>query len=377
MQPSGGGKTSTLPCTLGAGSVYSLLVLDDKGGGLKPELHVDAGRQGTVPLGGVATGDGGSQPARRCPWRCCSRHRGGADRRLVVAIRRRPQPRDRDSAAVAGPSRSGRVDGPEPAVPPPRRGPGRPDRRVDRARPGPVPGAIDPSCGTPRPTCRRSRRRVAKPPSAVDRRPAVAAPADRCRAWQQAAVGRPMASRTSEPAVPNPACAADAPPATDRAVVRSPRPCSRLRRRHRLPDLSEPRVTDDLGRLGRWTVPSAARGAQARPSDGSGRRHRTRSVRGRSRPARPADPAEGHGHRPGHRRWRPCSSARTASCIPPQDYDQAGWYADGTAPGDIGPAVIAGHVDSSAARRSSTGCASSPPATGSRWSAAARPSGSR
>ena len=30
----------------------------------------------------------------------------------------------------------------------------------------------------------------------------------------------------------------------------------------------------------------------------------------------------------------------------PTDYATAGWYADGTAPGDPGPAVIAGHVDS-------------------------------
>jgi uncharacterized protein DUF4397 len=65
--PTGGGKTSVLPCTLGAGSVYSLVVLDDKGGGLKPELHVDAERQGAVPLGGVATGDGGSQAGSRAP----------------------------------------------------------------------------------------------------------------------------------------------------------------------------------------------------------------------------------------------------------------------------------------------------------------------
>src|SRR5262249_19104829 len=28
---------------------------------------------------------------------------------------------------------------------------------------------------------------------------------------------------------------------------------------------------------------------------------------------------------------------------PPTDYATAGWYADGTAPGDVGPAVIAGH----------------------------------
>lgn len=30
---------------------------------------------------------------------------------------------------------------------------------------------------------------------------------------------------------------------------------------------------------------------------------------------------------------------------PPQDFAKAGWYADGTVPGDLGPAVIAGHVD--------------------------------
>jgi len=30
----------------------------------------------------------------------------------------------------------------------------------------------------------------------------------------------------------------------------------------------------------------------------------------------------------------------------PVDYARAGWYAQGTAPGDVGPAVIAGHVDS-------------------------------
>ena len=32
--------------------------------------------------------------------------------------------------------------------------------------------------------------------------------------------------------------------------------------------------------------------------------------------------------------------------VPPRGYGAAGWYADGTAPGDTGPAVIAGHVDS-------------------------------
>jgi hypothetical protein len=31
---------------------------------------------------------------------------------------------------------------------------------------------------------------------------------------------------------------------------------------------------------------------------------------------------------------------------PPADFARAGWYAEGTPPGDVGPAVIAGHVDS-------------------------------
>lgn len=30
----------------------------------------------------------------------------------------------------------------------------------------------------------------------------------------------------------------------------------------------------------------------------------------------------------------------------PEDFQQPGWYEEGTAPGDIGPAVIAGHLDS-------------------------------
>jgi len=32
--------------------------------------------------------------------------------------------------------------------------------------------------------------------------------------------------------------------------------------------------------------------------------------------------------------------------VPPRGFARAGWYADGTVPGDPGPAVIAGHVDS-------------------------------
>jgi hypothetical protein len=34
------------------------------------------------------------------------------------------------------------------------------------------------------------------------------------------------------------------------------------------------------------------------------------------------------------------------SLDPPRAWTDAGWYADGTRPGDVGPAVIAGHIDS-------------------------------
>jgi sortase (surface protein transpeptidase) len=34
------------------------------------------------------------------------------------------------------------------------------------------------------------------------------------------------------------------------------------------------------------------------------------------------------------------------SLRPPSQWDEAGWYADGVRPGDPGPAVILGHVDS-------------------------------
>jgi sortase (surface protein transpeptidase) len=36
----------------------------------------------------------------------------------------------------------------------------------------------------------------------------------------------------------------------------------------------------------------------------------------------------------------------TGVLVPPDDPDRAGWFADGAVPGDVGPAVVAGHVDS-------------------------------
>jgi hypothetical protein len=36
----------------------------------------------------------------------------------------------------------------------------------------------------------------------------------------------------------------------------------------------------------------------------------------------------------------------SGALVPPEDFDRAGWFADGAVPGDVGPAVVAGHVDS-------------------------------
>lgn len=36
----------------------------------------------------------------------------------------------------------------------------------------------------------------------------------------------------------------------------------------------------------------------------------------------------------------------TGVLVPPTEWLSAGWYRDGTVPGDVGPAVVAGHVDS-------------------------------
>ncbi|MFJ6196315.1 class F sortase [Micromonospora sp. NPDC092111] len=37
---------------------------------------------------------------------------------------------------------------------------------------------------------------------------------------------------------------------------------------------------------------------------------------------------------------------RAGALVPPAEFDRAGWYGGGPAPGDPGPAVIAGHLDS-------------------------------
>ena len=53
---------------------------------------VDAGRRGTVPQGGVATGDGGTQPGSPIPMALLLAGLAGLlTGGVVVAIRRRPQ----------------------------------------------------------------------------------------------------------------------------------------------------------------------------------------------------------------------------------------------------------------------------------------------
>jgi hypothetical protein len=59
IRPSNGTGGKEVSTNLGAGSVYSLLILDTKSSGLRAELRIDALRQGGVPDGGVQTGGGG------------------------------------------------------------------------------------------------------------------------------------------------------------------------------------------------------------------------------------------------------------------------------------------------------------------------------
>jgi hypothetical protein len=63
LKPTGSNSVSHLYCSLAAGSVYSLLVLDNGTKGLKLELRADARGGTSAPDGGVQTGAGGSTPA--------------------------------------------------------------------------------------------------------------------------------------------------------------------------------------------------------------------------------------------------------------------------------------------------------------------------
>lgn len=57
-----GTAATALPVTLAAGSVYSVVVLDKKGGGLDVRTVLDAASPGVRPVGGVETGAGGAAP---------------------------------------------------------------------------------------------------------------------------------------------------------------------------------------------------------------------------------------------------------------------------------------------------------------------------
>jgi hypothetical protein len=68
-QGTAGGPAGDLGVHLESGDVYSVLVLDAPGGGLKAELRLDAAGMGKPPTGGVQTGAGGTQrrPGDRLP----------------------------------------------------------------------------------------------------------------------------------------------------------------------------------------------------------------------------------------------------------------------------------------------------------------------
>jgi Sortase domain len=97
-------------------------------------------------------------------------------------------------------------------------------------------------------------------------------------------------------------------------------------------------VRDGTGRadIGRWV----AQQPPDRPT-GSGGSHRLPAPRGSGPPTRLSVPAIGV--------YASLESLRLDSdgaLTPPKEFDRPGWYADGTMPGEVGPAVIAGHVDS-------------------------------
>jgi hypothetical protein len=99
VQPSSGGAASRLACTLTGGSVYSVLILDTKDGGLRARLVMDAGRSGVIPTGGVATGGGGTSGDHAgglagCPGALVLAGLAAAlTGTVAVALRRRPRRR--------------------------------------------------------------------------------------------------------------------------------------------------------------------------------------------------------------------------------------------------------------------------------------------
>ncbi|MFI7544586.1 class F sortase [Actinoplanes sp. NPDC049599] len=105
--------------------------------------------------------------------------------------------------------------------------------------------------------------------------------------------------------------------------------------------IREPRGTDDLGR---WAGAATAVSASPAPSE---------DMEGAPNPFRTV-PADLSGP-PTRLRVKAIGVDTALETLtlgpdgelrPPRTNHRAGWYADGTAPGDVGPAVLAGHVDS-------------------------------
>ena len=71
---SAGGEPVQLPVDLAAGSVHTILVLDDGNGGMTVQTALDAASLGVVPVGGVETGAGGTADG------------GGATTAVAVAL---------------------------------------------------------------------------------------------------------------------------------------------------------------------------------------------------------------------------------------------------------------------------------------------------
>jgi hypothetical protein len=74
VQPAGG-KPISVPATVTAGSIYSLLVLEATNGAVSGVVLVDAKGDGAVPRGGVETGAGGTAP-----------HRGGSSTPVLAGL---------------------------------------------------------------------------------------------------------------------------------------------------------------------------------------------------------------------------------------------------------------------------------------------------
>jgi hypothetical protein len=60
IRPATGSQSTKVSATLGAGNVYSLLIVDAGNGVLKTQLFTDAAKGRGLPWGGVATGGGGT-----------------------------------------------------------------------------------------------------------------------------------------------------------------------------------------------------------------------------------------------------------------------------------------------------------------------------